>query len=298
MNFNHLYIFHRVAEKQHFTLAAQELFISQPAVSKQIHELERSLGQALFVQIGRKMYLTEAGKILYDYTCRIFALATEAEEALDEMQNLERGHLKIGASTTIGVYLLPELLGYYRRNYPHIDLSLTIANANEIQEMLSRQRVEVGLIEGSVTHPELDKQVWQQDELVLIVSLQDPILATADPTLHYLLDNNYPILLREQGSGTREIFEKAIGRLGLQPVQPFMELGSTEAIKRAVVAGLGVAFVSKHTIQLELLAGQLEQVPLVDFQLVRPLYITYPKHRRFSKALRMFLDMIESPARD
>lgn len=294
MNFNHLLIFHKVAEKRHFTHAAEELFISQPAVSKQIHELEKTLGQPLFTHIRRSIYLTEAGQLLYDYANRIFALSSEAEAALEEMHDLERGHLAIGASTTIGTYLLPELLGRYRTQYPHIQLSLDITNADEVQERLLTHRIEIGLVEGMVSNTDFVKQVWQQDELVLIASPQyPPVRNNEQVSLQHLIDENIPFIRREQGSGTREVLEEAIAARGLSPLQTSMELGSTEAIKRAVAAGLGVSFVSEHTIELELAAGLLRRVPLTDFKLTRPLSIVFLRQRRLSRAAQVFLQLIQ-----
>jgi DNA-binding transcriptional LysR family regulator len=295
MNFNHLLVFHKVAEKRHFTRAAEELFISQPAVSKQVHELEKKLGMSLFTQVGRKIYLTEAGQLLYHYSKQIFALAAEAEVALGEMTKLERGHLRVGASTTIGTYLLPELLGLYRERYPHVQLSVDIANATEIQERVLAYRTEIGIVEGSVTHNELFRKVWREDELVLIASPLSPFTST-DVHLHlrHLLENDASFILRELGSGTREVLEEALEMRGFQPIPPFIELGSTEAIKQAVRAGLGLAFVSEHAIKLELAAGLLRRVPLVDFKLTRPLFIVYPKQKRVSKAAHAFLELLLS----
>jgi len=294
MNFNHLLIFHKVAEKRHFTHAAEELFISQPAVSKQIHELEKTLGQPLFTHIRRSIYLTEAGQLLYDYANRIFALSSEAEAALEEMHDLERGRLAIGASTTIGTYLLPELLGHYRTQYPHIQLSLDITNADEVQERLLTHRIEIGLVEGMVSDIDFVKQVWRQDELVLIASPQHPLARDNEQvSLQHLLDENIPFIRREQGSGTRAVLEEALAARGLSPLQTSMELGSTEAIKRAVAAGLGVSFVSEHTIGLELATGQLRRVPLTDFTLIRPLFIIFPRQRRLSRATQVFLQLIQ-----
>ena len=291
MNFNHLQIFHKVAEKEHFTRAAEELFISQPAVSKQVHELEKSLGQALFIHIGRKVYLTEAGRTLFEYTRSIFALSDEAEKVLSEMHDLKRGRLVVGASTTIGTYLLPELLGAYRKRYPHIELALDIANASEVQERLLLNLVEVGIIEGAVTHNELCARIWRQDELVLIAAPTAPFVTKSRLALEDIY--NEPFILREPGSGTRTVLEGALVTRGLPPLSPFMELGSTEAIKKAVAAGLGISFVSEHTIQLERAAHLLVSVPLVDFTLTRPLYIVYPEQRRLSRAAQMFLALID-----
>ena len=294
MNFNQLLIYHKVAELRHFTRAAEALFISQPAVSKQVHQLEKAVKQPLFTRTGQKVYLTEAGRLLYEYTDRIFALAAEAESALGEMQRLERGRLMLGASTTIGTYLLPELLGRYKAQYPGIDLVVDIANTEEIQNKLLAHRLEVGLVEGSVTHPELFEKVWRQDELVLIASAHSVQTTEEQPTIHQFLDEHPPFILREQGSGTRSVLEKALAAQGVDPIHPIMELGSTEAIKRVVAAGLGVSFVSEHTIQLEVASGRLRRVPLKGFVVQRPLSIVWIKGKRLSKAAQVFLQLIES----
>lgn len=294
MNFNQLLIFHKVAELRHFTRASEALFISQPAVSKQVQQLEKALKQPLFTQIGQKVYLTEAGKLLYEYADRIFALATEAEFALEEMQRLERGRLSLGASTTIGTYLLPELLGRYKARYPGIDLVVEIANTEEIQSKLLAHRLEVGLVEGSVTHSELLESVWRRDVLVLIAAVPLERAAEEELTIHRFLAQQPPFILREQGSGTRSVLEKALAAQGVEPIRPIMELGSTEAIKRVVAAGLGVSFVSEHTIQMEVASGCLRQIPLRDFVVQRPLSIVRIKGKRLSKAAQSFLQLIET----
>jgi len=295
MNFHHLLLFHKVAEKEHFTRAAEALFISQPAISKQIHELERTLGQPLFTQIGRRVYLTEAGRVLFEYTQRIFALSDEAESVLTEMHDMQRGRLAVGASTTIGTYLLPKLLGDYRKRYPSLELFLDIANASEVQERLLQNRIEIGLIEGSVTHDELVKRVWQQDELVLITANTSSLVAQDHLTLQDIYKE--PFILREPGSGTRTVLEEAIATRGFPQLMPSMELGSTEAIKKVVAAGLGISFVSEHTITLESEAHLLRWIPLVDFTLSRPLYIVYPRQRRLSRAVSKFLELLEEAGR-
>jgi DNA-binding transcriptional LysR family regulator len=294
MNFNQLLIFHKVAELRHFTRASEALYISQPAVSKQVHELEKTLKQPLFTHSGQKVYLTEAGKLLYDYAHRIFVLAAEAETALSEMQSMERGRLTIGASTTIGTYLLPELLVRYKALYPGIDLVVDIGNTEEIQQKLLSHRLEVGLVEGNVTHPELIEKLWRQDELVLIIPPHFPYATEEPPTIHQFLEQQPPCILREQGSGTRSVLEQELCASGAGPIHPIIELGSTEAIKRAVAAGLGVSFVSEHAIQLEVEAGRIRRVPLRNFVIKRSLSMVWIKERRLSKAAQEFLRLLET----
>ncbi|HTI16006.1 MAG TPA: LysR family transcriptional regulator [Dictyobacter sp.] len=292
MNFNHLHIFQKVAEKEHFTRAAEELFISQPAVSKQIHELERALQQPLFTRVGQKVHLTEAGKLLYEYSKRIFALSDEAEQALMDMNDLLRGRLAVGASTTIGTYLLPELLGEYKSRYPHIELSVWIANTEEVQDAVRSRRLELGIVEGEIISTDLDHFDWLPDELVFIAPNSCPLPEQRAMTVRDVLDLPLSLIMREKGSGTREVLERAFIEHGMEPPMPIMELGSTEAIKRAVRANLGWSFVSKNTIQLEVKAGLLRTVPIADFRVLRMLSIISPKEKRISKAAQAFLSLI------
>lgn len=284
-----------MAEKQHFTRAAEELFISQPAVSKQIHELENAIGQPLFNQIGRKIYLTETGQVLYKYAAQIFGLVAEAELALQDLADLQQGRLLVGASMTIGTYLLPKLLGEYKKLYPAIELSVDVANAEELQQKLLDNRLEIALIEGPVTAPELLPEIWQHDELVLIDSVTYPLIPEESLTLAQLLEKKLPFILREHGSGTRSTFDAALLSQNLTPLTPFLELNSLEAIKRAVAAGLGISFISEHTIRLEVQAGELRRVPLPDFTIRRPLHTVQLKNRKLSRPARAFLQLLQNP---
>lgn len=293
MNFNHLLIFQKVAEKGHFTRAAEELFISQPAVSKQIHELEKALKQPLFSRVGQKVFLTDAGRLLLPYANRIFALAEEAEKALQEMQGLERGQLTVGASMTIGTYLLPELLGVYKERHPRIELFVTVANTEEVQEAVLANKVEIGLIEGSMTHPELEQQVWRQDELVLIASPEKARDLPTEMSIEQFLALRLPLIMRERGSGTRSVLEEALMALEVMPPLPVLELNSPEAIKRAVAAGLGYAFVSEQTITHEEATQRLQRVPLKGFQVRRPLLVIFPRQKKFSKTTEAFLHLLQ-----
>jgi DNA-binding transcriptional LysR family regulator len=291
MNFNQLWIFHKVAAKEHFTRAAEELFISQPAVSKQVQELEKTLGQPLFEQIGRRVHLTEAGHILYDYADRIFKLANEAEIALQELQGLTRGHLAIGASMTIGTYLLPNFLGRFHTLYPNIELSLDIANAEEVQAKVLSNQLDLGLVEGFVTEPSLYKSEWRQDEMILIDSTQQPLIQQTELDLTTLIDSAVPFILREIGSGTRAVLDDALQQHNLI-VKPVLELNSLEAIKRMVAAGLGVSFVSEHSVQLEIKVGLVRQVPVTNFKLIRSLYLVYLQSKKLSQATKAFLELL------
>ena len=170
MNLNHLTIFHAVAQTGSMTLGAERLDISQPAVSKQVQELERALGVPLFDRIGRRVRLSQAGELLADYARRLFALAREAEEAMADVRHVGRGRLAVGASTTIGTYLLPAVVAEFGRRYPGVALLVEIANTEQVHRRLARHELDVGLTEGFVEGNELDAEVFHEDELVVIAS--------------------------------------------------------------------------------------------------------------------------------
>jgi len=262
-----------VAEARGFSRAAESVHVSQPAISMQVGELEAQLGLTLFHRLPRGVKLTAAGQLLLGYAQRLSALADEAERAIVEMKRLSRGRLAVGASTTIGVYLLPNLLGDYRRRYPDIDLQFDIANTEDIENRLVDGTLDAGLTEGlAPKRDELESVVFLRDYLVPIVRPDHPRLkAGSEPfTLRQLCAES--MIMREAGSGTREVIERALAKRGQKLQRVPMVLGSTEAIKRAVAAGLGVAIVSHLTIQTELASGQLAILPVRGFRLTRPLH--------------------------
>ena len=285
MNLNHVEIFLAVAEEGSISRGAERLCISQPAVSKQLAELERSLGTRLFDRLPRGVRLTETGDALLGYARRLFALEKEAETVLSELQGLARGRLAVGASTTIGHYLIPGVLAAYHRRYPSIEVHLEIANTDRVQQLLLDGLIDVGLTEGFADAPELEAEVFLEDELVAIAAPGHPLLAEAPVTAERLLRE--PLLMRERGSGTRAVIERALREKGFTPA-PAMTLGSTEAIKRAVAAGAGVAVVSRMTLGLEREAGRIAEVGVSDLALRRPFHRLHLRGRQESRAARAF----------
>ena len=293
MNFNHLFLFRAVAEAGSFSRAGETVHISQPAISMQVAELEAQLDLTLFHRLPRGVKLTAAGQLLFGYAQRLGALADEAQSAMAEVKGVRRGRLSIGASTTIGVYLLPDLLGEYRRRYPDIDLRFDIANTEEIENRLVDGILDAGLTEGlPPNRDDLESVIFLRDELVPIVRPDHPRLAAgAKPfTLQQLCAE--PIILRERGSGTREVIEGALARRRQKLQRIAMVLGSTEAIKRAVAAGLGVAIVSHLTIQAELVLGRLAILPVRGLQVSRPLLRLCCRNRAQDPATLAFLALL------
>ncbi|HEY3382547.1 MAG TPA: LysR substrate-binding domain-containing protein [Vicinamibacterales bacterium] len=291
MNLNHLAIFDAVAREGNVTRAGERLRISQPAVSKQLQLLERAVGAPLVDRLPKGVRLTAAGELLAGYARRLFALADQADRAVAELQGLKRGSLTIGASTSIGVYFLPEILARFRRRYPQVDLHMEVSNTHVIQQYLTEHRVDVAVTEGFVHWPELEARVFLVDELVPIVPAGHPFASARPITLRQFCTE--PLLMREQGSGTREVIEEALGRKGVV-VRPMMNLGSTEAIKRSVAAGVGVAFVSALTIQQELHDRRLVGLRLRDCRMRRSLHLVQARDRSVSKAVGAFLVLLEA----
>jgi DNA-binding transcriptional LysR family regulator len=294
MNLNHLFLFRAVAEAGSFSRAAESVYVSQPAISMQVAELEAQLDLTLFHRLPRGVKLTAAGQLLFGYAQRLGALADEAQRAMAELKGLHRGRLSIGASTTIGVYLLPDLLGEYRRRYPEIDLQFDIANTEQIVNRLVDGTLDAGLTEGlPPNRDELDNVIFLRDELVPIVRPDHPGLATGSEPLTLRELCAEPMILREPGSGTREVIEGALAKRRQKLQRIAMVLGSTEAIKRAVAAGLGVAIVSHLTIQTELALGRLAILSVRGFQLTRPLLRLCCRNREQDPATLAFLALLD-----
>lgn len=289
MNLNHLAIFYAIAETGSVSAAAQKLHISQPAVSKQLREFENNLDMTLFDRLPKGMRPTEAGLVLRDYARRIFSAEVEAEHRLAELNDLRAGRLAIGASLTIGNYLLPLLLAKYRQNHPGVAIQLEIANTETIQLRLMSNSLDLGFTEGFVDNAELDARVFATDEIVAIAPPNHPFNRHQALDLATLCQE--PLLMRESGSGTRAVIERALQARGIQP-EVGMALGSPEAIKQAVAAGAGISLVSRLTVGTELLAGTLKVLPVSDFHLERPLHQLSLLHKTRSRAVSAFLETL------
>jgi DNA-binding transcriptional LysR family regulator len=289
MNFNHLEIFHAVATEKNISKAAKRLLVSQPAVSKQLRTLEQSLKLKLADRSPHGIELTPAGLILEQYCAQIFSIADEAQAALDNLAGLRQGRLSVGASTTIGIYFLPQLLARYRKLHPKIELVLEVANTDVIQQYLAERRVDVALTEGFIHRPNLSARVFHTDLLLPIAANKHPFASQKSVSLEQFVADS--LLMREEGSGTREVIEDALLRRNIVP-KPLMTLGHTEAIKRAVAAGVGVAFVSALAIQQELANHRFVVVPIKNFILKRSLHLVQLKNRAPSPATRAFLQLL------
>ena len=287
LNLHLVRIFATVGRAGSFSGAGAELGISQPAVSRGVQELERQLQTPLLDRTARRVGFTAAGQVLYDHALQILAIEEAAETALAELAGLERGRLAIGASTTIGIYLLPAFMGHFQRRYPGIHLFLDIGNTAQIVERLRAGLLDMAFVEGPVVGPDLVIESWRNDLLVVTAAPDHPFVSRQPIAFDELM--SAPFVLREAGSGTREIVDAALRGAGGSP-RVVMELGSTEAIKQAVAAGLGLSIVSTSTIAQELALGRLTIVDVTGFRVERTLTRLRIVGRSSSRAAHAFLE--------
>jgi DNA-binding transcriptional LysR family regulator len=290
VNFNHLKVFWAVAKNLNYTRAAEELYLSQSTVSIQVKKLEEELGIELLEQLGKKIYLTQAGVSLLSYASRIFTLATEAEFTIQELKGIRSGRLVIGASTTPGIYFLPAIIGSFQTIYPNLEVSLEISNTHTVQEQLLLNQLDLGVVgEEMAMDSQLEIEPLFEDELVLIVSIGHPLAKRETVSLQELLQQR--LILRERGSSTREVLEEKVRARGSH-LTVAMQLKSVEAIKQAVAANLGVSVVSNLAVGLEVGAGVLRILSVGDMQFVRRINLAYHKDKHLSPAARMFMSYL------
>ena len=292
MNLYHLRVFRTVAEHEHITRASEELILSQPAVTKIIQSLEHETGLELIERHGRRIVLTHAGHVLHSYARRMFALEREMEEALAALQDVEAGEIKLAANTTTGVYLLPPIVARYRALYPQVTLHIDILNSHEIIEQTLNWTLDFGLVEGdSSTIPTgLHVEVFAQDELVLVVAPNHRWSGLDELSPVALREGE--LLLREQGSGIREVIEHALLIHHVQ-VHSLFTLPDNEAIKQMVMSGVGAAILSALAVQRELASGDLVRIPITGVDLRPQLSLVRRIDKQLSRAAQAFCVLLQ-----
>ena len=293
MNLYHLRVFQTVAEHEHITRASEELILSQPAVTKIIQSLEHETGLELIERHGRRIVLTHAGHVLHSYARRMFALEREMEEALAALQDVEAGEIKLAANTTTGVYLLPPIVARYRELYPQVSLHIDILNSHEIIEQTVNWTLDFGLVEGdpSTLPSGLHVDVFAQDELVLVVAPDHRWSGLDELSPESLREEE--LLLREQGSGIREVIEHALLLHRVQ-VRPLFTLPDNEAIKQMVKSGVGAAIVSALAVQRELISGDLMRIQITGVDLRPQLSLVRRTDKQLSRAAQAFCALLQS----
>jgi DNA-binding transcriptional LysR family regulator len=283
-----LQVFHAVAKQLSFTKAAEVLFMTQPAVTFQIKQLEEHFNTRLFDRGHGKIALTPAGDVVLDYAERILGLSSEMDVRLTEMTGEISGSLLVGASTTIAEFMLPRILGEFKGAYPNVRARLVVANSEAIEMRVSEHTIDIGFIESLSHQPNLQCETCCNDELVVICSPKFPLAKSKELTAQQLLE--HPYVSREPGSGTREVTDGYLRREGVNPDQMnlIMELGSPVALNGIVETGLGFAIASRAAIHKAQRLGDLLAIPLKP-RLHRTLSMIYPKEKFRSRLVTTFV---------
>jgi DNA-binding transcriptional LysR family regulator len=294
-----LRVFREVAKQASFRRAAEVLYITQPAVTQQIKALEEELGARIFDRSGGKVRLTAAGEILLRRAVEAEATLSRAIEEIGSLEGEVRGALRVAASTTIAQYVLPRLLAEFTLQHPGAKLELESANTQRVVEAVAQGEAPIGLIEGPAHRQELAVERWLEDELVLVVPAGHE-WANEEIALSAL--RSAALLVRERGSGTREVLEQALKRAGapISKLQVAMELGSTETLLACVEAGLGVGFASRFALERQRALGTLATVKVKGLRVVREFSLVHARGPKsngvagaFAAYLTAFADAVE-----
>jgi len=283
-----LKVFEAVATQLSFTKAAEELYLSQPAVSMQIKQLEESVGLPLFEKLGKKIHLTEAGKELHHYGRSIFRQLEEMEEVLESLKGVSRGRLEIAVASTVN-YFAPRALGVFSRLYPGVKLSLEVTNRKSLMRMLEQNEKDLVLMGQPPEGLDLEAEPFMDNPLVVIAPPDHPLAGKKKITLKQLAEETF--LMREPGSGTRLAMERFFQERGLE-VKKGMQMTRNEAIKQAVRAGLGLGVVSAHTVELEVETGRLVLLNAEDFPVQRKWFVVHRRGKRLSPSAQAFRDFL------
>jgi DNA-binding transcriptional LysR family regulator len=264
-----LKVFYTVALKLSYTKAANELFITQPAVTKHINELEQQLQTRLFNRNGNSISLTPSGEILMRHAQQIFKLYTHLENELAEINDVTNGSLHIGASTTLAQYVLPRLLAMFKKTHPSIEIKLTNGNSEFIEQQIIAEKMDIGLVEGISHYPQINYESFVKDEIVLVAKTNNKFIQKNEIKPGQL--TTIPIVLREQGSGTLDVINKALTNAGivLKNLNVEIHLDNTESIKEYLLHADCAAFLSIHSITKELQQNQLSIVEIKGMEIYR-----------------------------
>ena len=282
-----LQVFHTVAKFLSFTKAADALFMTQPAVTFQVKQLEEHWDTRLFDRAQGRITLTPAGEVAFGYAARILALSDELDARLKEMTGQEAGPLHIGASTTIAEYLLPRILGEFKARHPAVVPSLFVGNSEEVQQRVAERTLDLGFVEGDTHHASLATQPCCEDELQVVCAPGHPLAGRRSVSPAELAE--MPYVGREAGSGTREVIDNYLRKHGvaIEALHVVMEASSPEALKGIAATGLGFAIVSRATVEMEVRLGVLAAVPLAP-PLMRRLSVVQARERIHSRMASEF----------
>ncbi len=289
-----LKVFCTVADTKSFSKASEIIHLTQPAVSLQIQALEELYETKLFDRSSSTVSLTPAGEILYKYAKEILALYSAAEKNIGELTGLVKGSISVGASTTIANHLLPTVIADFRKTHPKIKIHLAVGNTKRIVEFLNSGNIDIGLVEGDVARQKLVVEKLISDELVVIVPPLHPWAKKKEVSIYDVTKE--PFILREEGSGTRQIIEKYLNKHGISThdMKTSMMLGSTEAIKEAVECGIGISIMSRWAARKESKYGSLKLLSLREGRFLRDFSLIFHKNAIASHAVDEFLTYLKS----
>ncbi|MEW6408870.1 MAG: LysR family transcriptional regulator [Nitrospirota bacterium] len=291
INVHLLRTFYVLAKKGSFSRTAEELCVTQPAISIHIKTLEDYYGVGLFDKVDKKYVLTEAGKALYHYTERIFNLIDESKRTLSGFIDFQRGSLSLGASSNIGVYILPCLLGDFKNIFPKINIQVSIGNTKTIEQKILNNEIDIGLVEAQIRSPEVVIEHWREEKLVLVTSPKHPFVKLKKVKPSQLTGE--PFIVGERGSGTRRVLQDKIPSI-VDHLKIFLELGSTEAVKKAVEENLGVSIVGENTVTRELKSGSLKSIQIDGVELKKKYNIIYLKGKIFTPVIKEFINYLHT----
>jgi DNA-binding transcriptional LysR family regulator len=288
ITFKQIEVFVAVAKTGNMTQAASALHLTQSACSMALSAIETQLGGVLFDRHGKKLFLNERGRMLFPKAVNIIVQIKELRDLMmGKKEGTLAGHLIVGASTTIGNYLLPKMIGDFITVYPKTKITLSVANTEQIIQKLLKFDIDIGMIEGNCYSDALEVIPWKKDQLIVIASAKHPLAKKRKITPACL--RNAKWILRESGSGTREKFEEAMGH----KINPFLEFGHTEAIKHAVLTDLGISCLSKTAVSDLLNAGELIELKTPFLKLTRDFYILLHKEKHRTVLLNQFIALLK-----
>ncbi len=287
-----LRVFETVARRLSYTRAAEELHLSQPAVSMQVRQLEEEIGLPLFERLGKTVSLTEAGREVFEYSRCISQTLRDLEEVIASIKGVGTGRLSIAVASTVN-YFAPRLLAHFHLRYPGIQLELDIANRERLVRLLDVNSVDLVLMGQPPEEVDVEAEVFLDNPLVIVAPADHPLAAASRIPLAALADEVF--IMREPGSGTRQALERHFAEHGIQARQG-MQMTRNEAVKQAVRSGLGLSVVSLHTIELEVETGRLVILDVEGFPLLRHWFLVYRRGKRLSPAAHAFRDMILTEA--
>lgn len=289
MNLHHLAIFHAIAETGSISAAAIRVRVSQPALSRELKDFEGRLGVVLFERLPRGMRLTEPGKVLHAYSARLFAVADSAQAAMRDFADARAGQLSMGASNTIGTYVLPRFVAQFRTLFPQVGISLFVGNTEQVAQGVADLRFTVGFVEGPVRVEGVVAEEFSRDELIPVVGTQHPLAGRRRANPADI--NGLPLLMREPGSGTRELIGELLQQLDVQ-TGSIVEFGNTEALKQAAIHGGGIAWLPSISVVRDLQDGSLVRLPVRALGLQRPLSILRREGAYQVPAVEAFLQRV------